>query len=165
MELFVLRHGEAGKPLIPPAQDFQRTLTQIGIKKVKDVGDSLKEWKVNLDKILTSPLKRSLETASIIAKVLNMEDRLEKCESLGPEGNRSDLYKILSRMKRQSTVMIVGHEPYLSTLIGEVISGNPNSHISLKKGGLAKLEIQTFFPKASGELKWLLTPKQIKKIK
>jgi phosphohistidine phosphatase len=60
--------------------------------------------------------------------------------------------------------MVVGHEPYLTILIGDIISGNPNSHISLKKGGLAKISIEVFLPRISGELKWLLTPRQVTKI-
>jgi len=43
-------------------------------------------------------------------------------------------------------------------MIGEMISGNGNSHVALKKGGLAKIRVTSFVPKASGELRWLLTP-------
>ena len=61
-------------------------------------------------------------------------------------------------------MLIVGHEPYLSSLLSELISGNPRARISLKKAGMAKVTIDSLTPKASGELKWLLTPRQIKKL-
>ncbi len=165
MELFILRHGEAGKALPPSPKEFQRPLTEAGRKRIEDVGESLKEWNINFDKILTSPLRRAKETAETVAKVLGIEDRLVDSNDLKPEGNRLELYKALSKMKVQDSVLIVGHEPYLSILIGDIIAANPNSHISLKKGGIAKIEIETFSPRISGELRWLLTPRQIRKIK
>lgn len=164
MDLYVLRHGEAGKSAPLSSKDFQRTLTESGKERIESIGDSLKDWKIDFDRILTSPLPRAEETASIVAKALKIEDRLEECNELKPEGDRLELYKRLAKMKRQSSIMIVGHEPYLSIMIGDVIAGNPNSHISLKKGGLAKIEINVFLPRISGELKWLLTPRQILRI-
>jgi phosphohistidine phosphatase len=164
VDLYVLRHGEAGKSVPLSSKDFERKLTEAGSKRIESIGESLKEWKIVFDQVLTSPLPRAHETASIVAKVLGIEERLEKCDELKPEGNRLDLYKKLAKMKRQSSVMIVGHEPYLTMLIGEIISGNPDSNISLKKGGLAKIEIEVFLPRISGELRWLLTPRQITKI-
>ncbi len=164
MDLYVLRHGEAGKSAPLSSKDLERKLTQSGRERIESIGESLKDWEINFDKILTSPLPRAQETASTMAKVLGIENRLEECDELKPEGNRLDLYKKLAKMKRESTVMIVGHEPYLSTLMGDIISGNPNSHISLKKGGLAKIRIEVFLPRISGELRWLLTPRQITKM-
>jgi phosphohistidine phosphatase SixA len=58
----------------------------------------------------------------------------------------------------------VGHEPYLSGMIGELVSGTKQARIILKKAGVAKVEISTFEPKASGDLRWLMTPRQMKKI-
>jgi phosphohistidine phosphatase len=165
LDLFVLRHGEAGKSQIASPKDFQRPLTEAGRRRIENIGESLKELNVNFDKVITSPLRRAKETAETVANVLNIEDRLEEMDDLKPEGNRLELYKKLSKMRRQDSVLIVGHEPYLSVMIGDIIAANPNSHIALKKGGMAKIEITAFLPKISGELKWLLTPRQLRKIK
>ncbi len=165
MDIFVLRHGEAGKSIPASAKDFQRPLTESGRQKIESVGESLKQWNIKLDKVITSPLRRAKETAEEVAKVLDIEDHIEKVDVLKPEGDRLELYKKLSKFRRQDSVLIVGHEPYLSVMIGDIIAANPNSHIALKKGGMAKIEIITFAPKISGELKWLLTPRQLRKIK
>jgi phosphohistidine phosphatase len=165
LELFVLRHGEAGKALPPSPKELQRPLTEAGREEIESIGKSLKSWGLNFDIVLTSPLRRAKETAETVAKVLEIEDRLEESDDLKPEGNRLQLFNKLSKMKSQASVLIVGHEPYLSVLIGDIIAGNPNSHISLKKGGMAKIEIDTFSPKILGELKWLLTARQIRKIR
>ena len=165
MDLFVLRHGEAGKTMSPSMKEFERPLTEPGRKEIEAIAESLKDWELDFDKILTSPLRRAEQTATIITKNLKIQDHMENCNELKPEGSRLELYKRLSKMDQQSSVLVVGHEPYLSIMIGDIISGNASSHIDLKKGGMARIRIDTFSPRVSGELRWLLTPKQIKKIK
>jgi len=65
---------------------------------------------------------------------------------------------------------IVGHEPYLSTLISEGTSegnreGTADGRVILKKAGLAKVRISSSSHEMiRGELKWLLTPKHMKKL-
>ena len=131
---------------------------------MEEIAESLLTMGLRFDAILASPLKRAYETAAIVSKTLKSLDRLEQSDELKPEGKRSELYRKLAKFKAESSVLVVGHEPYLSTMIGEFVSGNGNSHIMLKKGGLAKVRATSFTPKASGELRWLLTPKQIRKM-
>ncbi len=131
---------------------------------MEEIAESLLTMGVKFDVVLASPLKRAYETAAIVSKTFKSLDRLEQSDELKPEGKRSDLYRKLAKLKAESSVLLVGHEPYLSTMIGEMVSGNGNSHITLKKGGLAKVRATSFLPKASGELRWLLTPKQIRKM-
>lgn len=164
MDLFIARHGEAGKAVPSVTEEFERPLTQIGKREIQTLADTLQDLHLKFDAILTSPLKRAQESATIIARTLKILDRMEECDDLKPEGSKHELSKKLSRMKQQSLVLIVGHEPFLSGMIGETISGNANARINLKKGGVAKLRISSFSPKLSGELKWLLTPSQLKKI-
>jgi phosphohistidine phosphatase len=96
---------------------------------------------------------------------------MENWDELKPEGNRKELYRKLSqKFKQDSSILIVGHEPYLSTLIGEVISegnraGTAGGRVVLKKAGLAKVRITSSpHQMIHGELSWLLTPKHMKKI-
>jgi len=96
---------------------------------------------------------------------------MENWDELKPEGNRKELYRKLSqKFKQDSSILIVGHEPYLSTLIGEVISegnrvGTAGGLVVLKKAGLAKVRItSSSHQMIHGELSWLLTPKHMKKI-
>ncbi len=60
--------------------------------------------------------------------------------------------------------MFIGHEPHLSSLISNIISGSTKTEISLKKGGLAHIELISTTPVLRGTLKSLLTPKQLKKL-
>ena len=128
----------------------------------------LKDLGVEFDTIITSPLKRAHQTASIVSKIFNIESNLMNWDELQPEGNRIELYRKLASeqlFKQESAVLIVGHEPYLSSLISEIISEtNASSHVVLKKAGLAKIRITSQAQTTHGELEWLLTPKPMKNI-
>lgn len=160
MDLFILRHGEAGQRVSTGRGDFQRSLTTAGQKEVSDIAKSLKELGTKFDVVITSPLKRAHQTAAIVAKTLKIEKKMQDWDELSPEGNRIDLYNKLSHLKQQSLVLVVGHEPYLSKMVSEIIfDGNDGGRIALKKSGLARIRIISSTPKFQGELRWLLTPK------
>jgi phosphohistidine phosphatase len=59
MDLYILRHGEAGKRLSSSSgnKDFARPLTVTGQKEVADIAASLKYLGIKFDLITTSPLK------------------------------------------------------------------------------------------------------------
>jgi phosphohistidine phosphatase len=165
MDLYVLRHGEAGKRLPAGAKDSDRALTVTGVGEMEQVAYGLSKLGTKIDLIATSPLKRSLQTAQIVAKTLNIKKgKVEEWDQLKPEGSRSDLYRKLGQLKLESSVLLVGHEPYLSNMISEIVYGNPSSGIVLKKAGVAKIALTSVQPKARGELRWLLTPRHLKKL-
>lgn len=163
MDLFILRHGEAGQRVSAGRGDFQRPLTAAGQKEVSDIATSLKDLGIKLDIVISSPLKRAHQTASIVAKTFNIGKKMQDWAELSPEGNRLDLYNKLLQLKQQSSVLVVGHEPYLSEMISEMIfEGNNGGRIDLKKTGLARIRIVSSTPKFQGELRWLLTPKLLR---
>jgi phosphohistidine phosphatase len=65
---------------------------------------------------------------------------------------------INDRHARASSVLLVGHEPYLSGLISVLVSGEDDLGIALKKGGLCKLTIGTLLYGRCATLDWLLQP-------
>ena len=77
---------------------------------------------------------------------------MENGDELKPEDNGKELYRKLSQQfKKDSSILIVGHEPYLSSLISEVISernhdGIASGRVVLKKAGLAKVRITSSSP-------------------
>jgi phosphohistidine phosphatase SixA len=153
------------------SSDFGRPLTVTGKREVTDIAKSQKEFGVQFNFIITSLLKRSHQTASPIAMTFNSEINMENWDELKPEGNGKEFYRKLSqKFKQDSSILIVGHESYLSTLISEVISegnrvGTASGRVVLKKAGLAKVRITSpSHQMIHGELSWLLTPKHMKKI-
>ncbi len=166
MELYILRHGEAGKRLAAGSKDSERALTVAGEQEVKEVAAGLAGLGVKPDFVASSPLARARQTAEIAAKKLKVKkDNFELWDELKPEGSRLELYGKLARFKADDLVMIVGHEPYLSSLVRDLaFDGQGNARIVLKKAGLAKVDVTALRPKAKGELRWLLTPRHLKRV-
>jgi len=164
MDLFILRHAEAGKSLPALARDAERSLTAKGKEDLEDVARALSRLKMRPDHIISSPLKRSRETSSIVAKALKERGKVEIWDELKPEGSRQELFRRLSKLKQESVVLCIGHEPYLTQTINDVMGHQGVPRILLRKCGLARVSIKTFSPKVEGELRWLLTPRLLKRM-
>lgn len=160
MDLFILRHGKAGKSSGGP-DDAARALTREGKDEIKQVARWMKAKNIRFDVIATSPLKRALETATVIASVTGQKDKTAVWDELAPGGDPDTVCYKASLQGEGAAVIIVGHEPALSGLVSRIISGNEGGSIALSKGGLAKIRNYTFEARPSGELQWLLTPKLI----
>ena len=114
-----------------------------------------------------------------------MKGNIVNCDELLPEGNSLELYNRLQNFASESSILIVGHEPYLTNIIDDIISqqrskGNPRRSVTnrtrvkgitriersivVKKGGLAKIRIISTTPELRGELRWLLTPRILKSL-
>jgi phosphohistidine phosphatase len=159
IDIFILRHGEAGNRMTSPEEDSERPLTPEGRAEMQKIAKSLKTVGLQIDWIYTSPLRRARETAEIAARILEIPV-LEEWDELKPDGSKAALYRKLARLEQNSRLVLVGHEPYLSSMMGEII-GTKDVRLSLKKGGLGKIRVTSFTPRVSGELRWLLTPKII----
>ena len=165
MDLFILRHGDAGNRLSDPIKDTKRQLTVSGKKEVVEIAKSLKKLGVKFNIIFSSPLSRAFQTAKIIAEEYKFTKQIEQSEELKPNGSKDFLYNKLNKLNIDSVILIVGHEPYLSSMINDIIANNKNSNnIILKKAGLSRIKITSTVPTLKGELRWLLTPRILKKI-
>jgi len=162
MELFILRHGEAGKSLPARRQDGERPLTTDGEQQVREVARALSSLKVKPDFIVSSPLKRARQTADISGRALKA--KVEVWDELKPEGDKKAFLTKLSKLRHESRVLCVGHEPFLTSMIDDVIGVPNGSGIILRKAGLARLTITSFNPKTGGVLRWLLTPRLLKQL-
>ncbi len=162
MDLFILRHGKAGKAS-GETDDAARALTRDGKDDITQVAQWMKEKQFPFDTIATSPLKRARQTAGIVASVLGQDDRLDVWDELAPGGDPDTVCYKASQQGIDAKILIVGHEPALSMLISIIISGESGSSVVLAKGGLAKIGNYSFTARPSGELRWLVTPKLIRK--
>jgi phosphohistidine phosphatase len=159
MELYILRHGLArDKEDWAPQDDRDRPLTGAGRSRTKDVANGLQDLGISFDRIITSPYRRALETAKIVSKVFDMKKQLERWSSLAVDGDPERLVRDLSRQKWRS-VLLVGHEPYLSRLISVLVAGNTGMIMNLKKAGLVKISSEKLRYGRCASLDWLMPPK------
>ncbi len=160
--IYVLRHAIAaqrGDPAYP--LDSDRPLTSKGVKRMRRIANGICSQGVKFDLILSSPYRRALETAFILAKQYRLGEAIQTSSLLTPEVNPSELItEIQSKYEACKNILLVGHEPQLSAFISTLTVGNMNGPLILKKGGLCKLQIGKR-GEAKATLSWLLTPKQL----
>ena len=162
MELYLLRHAIAVGREDFAGEDSERPLTPEGEKKMRLVAQGMLALELSFDLILSSPYRRAQETADIVAARFNMRRHLRLTGTLAPRGHRRALIQEIAALKgRAESVLLVGHEPYLSTLATTLVFGRPALGLNFKKGGLGKLIIDHLRFGRCAELDWLLTPRQL----
>src|SRR5437764_11997767 len=118
MKLYILRHGDAVEGGDPRYKENERPLTPKGIQRTKQLAHVLSEMEVSFEYILTSPLQRAQETAEIVARGLKLPERLDTTDHLAPSGAMDKLVEEINMLRPvPETVLLVGHEPYLSGFI------------------------------------------------
>jgi len=157
MILYIVRHAIAA-PCRPGVSDKDRELTEEGIAKMKKAAAGLAAIAAIPDVILSSPLSRARQTAEILMAAFSDRPRLKVIPSLAPQGNRAELYEEIRSHQSHDGVMLVGHEPLLSDLTCEILSGSPGCFLTLKKGGACAIDIAKMSPAPSGFLRWLIPP-------
>lgn len=156
MELFVMRHGIAADRETWRGSDADRPLTERGAARVERVTEALGIFVERFDRIVTSPYVRARETAEIVARHRGGGrdpelDRVLAFEDPGP---------LLTRLARSDDerVLLVGHEPCLSSLVSRLVAGRDTFAFRMKKAAIAKL-VTTTLERGEAELEWLLPPK------
>ena len=159
MIVYFLRHASAGEPLANPKKDEKRALDKEGIEQCGYVGRALTALNVQVDTIVSSPLKRCTQTASLVGNELGYEGKLQIDNALRPGAGFADFRKLLEKYSRQEAILVVGHNPNLSQFLGAAISDSGcEASFALKKGAVARVDMR----RTLGTLQWCLTPKVIR---
>ena len=165
MILYIVRHAIAVEATLFEGDDSQRPLTSKGRRKMRSIAQGLKELEIQLDLILTSPYLRATQTAHILAKKFDLEERVFCIQQLSPTGYADHLIdEINEKYGEIQNIAIIGHEPYLGNLASVLITGGPNASIVLKKGGVCRLSIEKIQYGRCAMLEWLLSPAQLAEI-
>ncbi len=156
MILYFLRHASAGQPLSNLKKDEKRALDEAGVEQCGYVGRALAALDVQVEVIISSPLKRAAQTASLVGNEMGYEGKLQLEDALRPTSSFADFRKMLDKYARHDAIMVVGHNPTLSEFLGRAISESGcEAAIDLKKGAVARAEMN----RNSAALTWCLTPK------
>ncbi len=134
MKLYLVRHAHA----VSSTEDPARPLSHKG----RVVAQAMGQWlhgrvTPDLVEIWHSPLVRARETAELVAEGLRLKAPLREIAGLLPEDSTEAMAAALTR--HGDSVMIVGHEPHLSTLAAELL-GVSGGGIDVKKGAVLCLD-------------------------
>src|SRR6266849_1900609 len=159
MIIYFLRHASAGEHLVNPKKDEKRALDKEGIEQCGYVGRALAAVEAQVDCIISSPLKRATQTASLVGNEMGYEGKHQIEADLRREATFADFRRLLDKSARQESVMVVGHNPNLSQFLGTIISESGcEASVELKKGAVARVDMR----RSSGTLQWCLTPKALR---
>ena len=165
MTLYFLRHAIARDRADWHMKDNDRPLTKEGLRKMRKIARGMKRLKLSFDWILTSPYRRAYDTALIVADAFKARKKLRVLKSLSADGKPEVLVRHLALdYLTQDTLLLVGHEPYLSHLISILVGAEDALAIDLKKGGLGKLSAHSLTYGRCASLEWLLTPKFLRNV-
>ena len=160
MRIYLVRHAIAENAGTSDYEDDSlRPLTEKGREKMKKIADALKTLGVEPDLIVSSPYKRASQTASVLAKSLKYKEEIAYSDSLVPMGKSDDMIGEINEKYSVDELMLVGHEPNLSTLASVLLAGTPDVSINFKKGGICCLSVDDLHYDRKAVLEWLITPK------
>jgi phosphohistidine phosphatase len=156
MQIYLLRHGIA-EDANPGHPDSERPLTDEGRDKLRRVLKRARTADLDPSLILSSPYRRAVETAAVAAEVLAYKGEIVRTRALVPEASPFDTWEEIRKRKDESAVLLASHEPLMSSLAAFLLD-SPALHVDMKKAALLRIDCDRFGPKASGVLKWMLTP-------
>src|ERR1019366_9125617 len=134
MDIYFLRHANAGEPKLNPAKDEKRPIDKLGIEQSHDVGRALAALDVSPDVIISSPLRRATQTAALGATELGYEDKVIRDVALWAEARYEKVLELLRRHRRKDAIIVVGHNPSLTVFLNKILSGDgPLNAVELKK--------------------------------
>ncbi len=166
MNLYILRHASAGTRRANPLIDVKRPLDKEGKQQCLLVGSFLNALNVQFDLIVSSPLKRALQTASLVGTETGYDAKILVSDALSPNASIAAFDKLIAGLNGQENVLIVGHNPNLPVFLGSLfgirgaaglsMAGPQNrSRIRLRKGAIARIDVA----RRPGILHWLVDPR------
>lgn len=155
MDVYLLRHGEAGDSTLWKGDDSQRPLTEDGVKRMKEQAKTLKKWNVKVDVLISSPYIRAWQTADAIAKAFDVP--VIEDARLQPGCTLDMALALLREQQKFGHVWLTGHGGN-GTDLGAIAAGLiGGGHIHIAKGGLVHVRL-TSLNQPDGELIWHVTP-------
>jgi phosphohistidine phosphatase len=160
MNLYLMRHANAGLPRENPLLDAKRSLVKEGKEQCMLMARVLGALKVQVDAIVSSPLKRALQTAQFVGTELGFEGKVEIHPALGMDSDYAAFQEMLSEYGDCEGVLAVGHNPNMFQYLGRLITGNGGAGIRMRKGSIARVDLSSHPPR----LHWLIDPRMARSL-
>jgi len=160
MEIYLMQHGSA----LPKEQDPEEGLSPDGKARIHASGKALKKMEITFDVILSSPKKRSKQTASIVAEEVGFPpDKIIETEKIKAMIHPEETIKTLAECAVNQRIFIAGHLPSVAEVASFLLTKGSKATIEFERGGCCRIDVEDL-PTHSGHLKWYLTPKQLELI-
>ena len=157
MLLHLVRHADAGDPEAWTGPDAARPLSEKGRAQAERLGVFLAEHDVRTDAVITSPKLRAAQTAEIVAGHLSVAVTTD--DRLGEPLDLAKLDAVLTDAGNPDRPMLFGHDPDFSEFVAELCGA---ANVPMRKGALAKIEVDRPLESGGGTLRWLIPPDAVK---
>ena len=171
MELYILRHGDAVDRVTGGyARDEDRPLTEQGREEARLAGGALAALGVRPDLLLVSPLVRARQTAELAAEALRPRRGPLESAALAPGGRPEEVLAALRGAMHgegasgAGSALLVGHMPDLGELVGWLVWGQLDLAVPLRTGGVCRVDLPDQPAPSTGDLRWLLPPRLLRRL-
>lgn len=158
VEIYLLRHADAGDPGAWKGDDAQRPLSPKGTRQAERLASLLSAIGFRPERIISSPKLRASQTAEIVGTAIGVPVAID--ERLADNFDLSRLSAIVSAAQPSRTVL-VGHDPDFSSLLAELVGLKTQP---LGKGALARVDFEDKPTRNGGTLRWLIPPDALKPV-
>lgn len=165
LNLYILRHASAGTRRDNPKIDIKRPLDKDGKRHCLHLAYVLNGLKLNFDLIVSSPLKRCLQTAQLIGTETGYETRILHAKGLEPQATYAQFQRLIAECRTYENVLMVGHNPTLTQFLGQLIAPGPGeddrsapANVRLRKGTIARVSLD----RGPALLQWMLDPRLVR---
>lgn len=157
LEIYLLRHADAGDPGAWRGPDAERPLSAKGNRQADRLAAFLAGIAFKPDAIISSPKVRASQTAEIVAQGLGMSVALD--DRLAEGFGLADIGALLEEGSGPGRILLVGHDPDLSDILCQLLR---TKTVPMPKGALARVDIDGPPRAGAGVLRWLLPPDALK---
>ena len=161
--LLLLRHAKSNKHFLG-MQDFDRPLNDRGVTSASLIGKYIGKKGIQVGLVLSSPAERARQTAELVVKTAGVAAELRFDERIY-EASSSQLQNVIRQIDPEvSVALLVGHNPGFEDLQ----TAMTGQHRQMPTATLAclSLDIEKWsdIREQSGELKWMITPKELEDV-
>ncbi|HEY1340150.1 MAG TPA: phosphohistidine phosphatase SixA [Bryobacteraceae bacterium] len=156
MEIYLLRHGIA-EDARAGESDADRALTSEGREKLRRVLKRARAADAKPSLILSSPLKRALQTAEEAAEALDYKGDMLETKALVPEASPDQVWDEIRTHRSERSILLASHEPLMSATVAYFL-GYPGLQVEMKKAALVRVDCDRFGAEPKCVLRWMLTP-------
>ena len=167
LDVYLMRHASAGTRRVNPKLDVKRPLDRDGKRHCLQLAQVLSNLRISFDLIVSSPLKRCLQTAQLVGTEMGYEAKILHAQALEPGADFVQFQRLLHECRSYDNVLMVGHNPNMTAFLGQLIAssagkddGPAMAGVRLRKGAIARVTVE----RGPAILKWLLDPRLVRSL-
>jgi phosphohistidine phosphatase len=157
MEIYLMQHGHS----LPKDQDPEEGLSADGEAAVRLTARAFKVFHVEFDAILSSPKKRSKQTAALVAEETDFPtEKIIETEKVKAMTPAEETVRVLAELSGAKRVLVAGHLPSVAEIASYLLTEGSKVTIEFEMGGCCCIAVDKL-PTHTGRLHWFIKPSQL----